>query len=360
MITGNKGEWSEIYTLFKLLGDGVVYAGDADMNRISSLFYPIISVIRNEEKRMRYDPEKNNKEVIVYADDVEVMRVPMQDFAYKASVLLDTIKNAVGRSFAASHIESFMNSIECYSLKAKSVNKTDISLIVHDLRTGIKPILGFSIKSQLGARSTLLNPSDATLFTYKISGSKVMADSEIVRLNSIPAECDRLKECVASGYMIEYGETCHKTFKANLMVVDSFMPQIIATALLYHYLFDISSINDSIKVVADANPIGYNINDLETFYRIKFKNLLVDVALGMTPAREWNGRYEANGGYLVVKKDGDIVCYHFYDRNQLEDYLLKNTLFDNPSRSRYNYGYFYRGDDGQVYVRLCLQIRFLH
>ena len=25
-LTGNKGEWSEIYTLFKLLGDGKVHA----------------------------------------------------------------------------------------------------------------------------------------------------------------------------------------------------------------------------------------------------------------------------------------------------------------------------------------------
>ena len=27
-LTGNKGEWSEIYTLLKLLGEGKVYAGD--------------------------------------------------------------------------------------------------------------------------------------------------------------------------------------------------------------------------------------------------------------------------------------------------------------------------------------------
>ena len=26
-LTGNKGEWSEIYTLLKLLGEGKVYAG---------------------------------------------------------------------------------------------------------------------------------------------------------------------------------------------------------------------------------------------------------------------------------------------------------------------------------------------
>lgn len=34
---GNKGEWSEVYALFKLLADGELCAGDADMNKIEGL-----------------------------------------------------------------------------------------------------------------------------------------------------------------------------------------------------------------------------------------------------------------------------------------------------------------------------------
>lgn len=49
-LTGNKGEWSEIYTLFKLLGDGVVYAGDQNLNKIQDLFYPIIMILRQEKR----------------------------------------------------------------------------------------------------------------------------------------------------------------------------------------------------------------------------------------------------------------------------------------------------------------------
>lgn len=37
-LTGNKGEWGEIYTLLKLLGEGKVYAGDRDLNKIQNLF----------------------------------------------------------------------------------------------------------------------------------------------------------------------------------------------------------------------------------------------------------------------------------------------------------------------------------
>ena len=40
--TANKGEWSEIYALFKLLGEKRVYAGDGNLNKIEDLFYPIL------------------------------------------------------------------------------------------------------------------------------------------------------------------------------------------------------------------------------------------------------------------------------------------------------------------------------
>ena len=49
-LSGNKGEWSEIYALFRLLGEGKVHAGDADMNKLD-LYYPILNVIREESKR---------------------------------------------------------------------------------------------------------------------------------------------------------------------------------------------------------------------------------------------------------------------------------------------------------------------
>ena len=48
MITGNKGEWSEIYALFKLLGDQQLYLGNKQIERIQGLVYPIIKILRTE------------------------------------------------------------------------------------------------------------------------------------------------------------------------------------------------------------------------------------------------------------------------------------------------------------------------
>lgn len=49
-INGNVGEWSEIYTLLKLLGEGKVYAGDQNLEKIKNLVYPIIMIIRSEKE----------------------------------------------------------------------------------------------------------------------------------------------------------------------------------------------------------------------------------------------------------------------------------------------------------------------
>ena len=48
MITGNKGEWSEIYALFKLLGDKELHPGNTEIKKIQNLVYPILRILRTE------------------------------------------------------------------------------------------------------------------------------------------------------------------------------------------------------------------------------------------------------------------------------------------------------------------------
>ena len=48
MITANKGEWSELYALFKLLCDGELSAGDENLNKINNLIYPVNKVVTSK------------------------------------------------------------------------------------------------------------------------------------------------------------------------------------------------------------------------------------------------------------------------------------------------------------------------
>ena len=122
------------------------------------------------------------------------------------------------------------------------------------------------------------------------------------------------------GCQLVYDDIEHPTFKNNLLFLDTCMPEFIASCLIYDSIPNgTSSVKETVERVAQNNPFGFSGTDVVAFYEHKMKVLLLDSALGMTPAKEWKGRYDANGGYLVVKKDGDIICYHFYNRNDVED-----------------------------------------
>ena len=49
-LTGNKGEWSELYVLLRLLAYGKLYAADKDIKRNTALFFPILKIIRFEKQ----------------------------------------------------------------------------------------------------------------------------------------------------------------------------------------------------------------------------------------------------------------------------------------------------------------------
>jgi type II restriction enzyme len=357
-LTGNKGEWSEIYTLFRLLGEGKIHAGDANMNKLS-LYYPIINIIREEALRYEYKPDTQSNIVVIDEDGTEYARISMAKFMQESIDLLQSIKAAKSAAFKVPSSEAFMHEIGCTKLKAPSKDKADIQIVIHDLRTNMTQLLGFSIKSQLGNPSTLLNAGDPTNITYEICGG-AMTDEQISKFNSIPGHFPRIKAIYDAGYSLKYHDIEHDIFKNNLLFLDSNMPQFIADCLLLNNTPDnISAIKDTVEKIAQKNPLAYTGKNVSAFYEHKMKTLLLDSALGMTPAKEWTGRYDANGGYIVVRKDGEIICYHFYNRNDVEDYLYNNTRFERASRSRYNFGSLYRGSDGNVYIKLNLQIRFI-
>src|SRR5690606_20088306 len=152
MITGNKGEWSEIYTLLKVISDKQIFAGDYNLSKIESLIFPIIKVLRDETNGT-FEFSYDNDLVIIKNDNAEI-RISIFEFQKQAHFLLSKIKEKTNASFSIPEIEVFINSFNSYSLKAKSSVKSDIRIVIHDQRTGTNPELGFSIKSQLGGAST--------------------------------------------------------------------------------------------------------------------------------------------------------------------------------------------------------------
>ena len=360
MLTGNRGEWSEIYTFLRLLSEGKLHAADSNVNRIQDIYYPLVKILRNEAEGS-FEYEYGKSITIMDAQTKTILlKMPIDDFKEKSLLLFEKIKEAKGRSFAIPEVEDFLKTIKCHSLKANSSDKTDIHIMVHDHHTGMTPLLGFSIKSQLGGASTLLNAGRTTNFIYEIK-NKELSNDEIKTINEINTRSkirDRIKAIENVGGQLHYVDMANEMFKLNLQVIDTVLPEMISRLLLYYYRGQASTIVDLLSQLKVENPFLFNDEFDHNFYEYKLKGFIRDVALGMTPSNRWNGEFDATGGYIIVKEDGEVLCYHIYNHNEFQNYLLKNTKLDTPSSSRYDFGYIYR-ENGKLLFKLNLQIRFI-
>lgn len=364
MLTGNKGEWSEIYTLLKIISDKKLFAGDSDLKKIESLIFPIIKILRDESNgTYEYGYESD---LVIIKGANEEFRIPITEFQEKAVLLLSKLKEKTSSTFSIPEVETFINSFNCISLKAKSSVKSDIRIIIHDQRTGTTPELGFSIKSQLGGASTLLNAGKTTNFIYKII-NKQLSDEEVNFINSLFITRGKKQHKDIKGRILkildysgslEFQKTENEIFENNLTLIDSSLPRILAEVVYLFFTSSYSKTVDLVNEISISNPLDFNLKTNHPFYSYKIKRFLTDIALGMMPSKVWTGELDATGGYLVVKEDGEILCYHIYNRNEFEDYLLNNTKLETASSTRHDFGSVYK-EDSKQFFKLNLQIRFL-
>ncbi len=369
-ITGNIGEWSEIYTLLKALGNKKLFSGNEDIEKIEDLFYPIIKVLRTEANgNFEYIIDKNL--VLINADGKKLLSLPVIEFSQKATETLQAIKEHIQKNkekkkrkekpdstFSIPEIEKFMNEIHCSSLKASSNAKTDITIVIHDHRTNSTPELGFSIKSQLGGASTLFNAGKTTNIRFKVNN---ITDTEVALINNISTikkVVDRVNKIEELGGVLSFDKLSNSILTNNLVLIDSLLPNIVAEMVYKYFSTKNSKVSDIVEAIEIENPLGFDKTNAHLFYTYKVKKLLTDAALGMVPSKVWTGQYDATGGYLLVKDDGELLCYHLYNRNEFEQYLFANTKLDTASCSRYGFGSIYK-EDGQTYFNLNLQIRFI-
>lgn len=352
-MSGNKGEWSELYTFMKLLSAGRIYAANEKVERIADVYFPILKIMREEYKGEVLEYSIGDREIVIERNSSPIMKISRDTLDEQANYLLNEISKRSG-SFEVEEIEKFANGIKVTKIKAPSSDTTDISMQIQDIHTGIKSNVGFSIKSEVGNAPTLLNAGETTNFIYKIKGLSLEKAKEINAIDSRQKIKDKAEAILAEGATVEYYDMNHKGFKRNLIMIDSNMPQILGNILMYHYFEDVKDCKGLVSLAGERDPLEYGD---AAMYEYKFKKFLCSCALGMKPAKQWDGLDEANGGYIIVKADGEILAYHIYNRNFFEQYLLDNTVFERASTSRHKFMSIYE-ENGEMFIKLNLQVRF--
>ncbi|WP_394949306.1 HpaII family restriction endonuclease [Streptococcus alactolyticus] len=301
---------------------------DENLEKVEKSFYVILSAIKQEGAiNKEYKRIEFTNKVLLLVNNLECIEIPYEEFEFFSQIVLESIKSGKG-TFEIPEIEPLLQKIKITKIKASNDSKKDIIFKTHDDFTGAEPIIGFSIKSYIGNKPTLLNASGATKVQYKLS--RPLSTYEVEFLHNINTRIkikDRVEYIKDKGVLLDFDSMINETFNRNLQMVDYRMPEILGNLFLESYFVEGKSISDVVDKYCDEFS-----EDKEIIIH-KVKDLLVAVALGMEPNTKWTGLEDANGGYIVVKDDGEVLCYHIYDRNKLRNYLFRNTKFDSPSSS---------------------------
>ncbi|WP_157064485.1 HpaII family restriction endonuclease [Rickettsia sp. MEAM1 (Bemisia tabaci)] len=251
-----------------------------------------------------------------------------------------------------------MSDLLCTRIKTDKNTKADIEAKVVDRIANTIVPSGFSVKSLLGGASTLLNAGKTTNFVFEIKDLNINYLNEINAISTRSKVQDRIKAIKEHGGTLIFKNLQRKEFESNLKKIDTAFPVFIAQMLFDFFSCKAAKISDLTSLLSKNRDLwelyGLSYSD----YEFKIKNFLQSAALGMIPSKVWDGFTKVHGGYIVVRNDGVVICYHLYNRDEFLSYLYENTKFESASTKRHEYGSVYLSGN-KLLFNLNLQIRFI-
>ncbi|MBN1118138.1 MAG: HpaII family restriction endonuclease [Bacteroidales bacterium] len=375
-----KEEWSELYVLIALLAEGKLYQSDFELKKDSNNVYDIIKAYKSESD---YNLEFDRNEKIVLSkiekDKIEhIGSFSIADLEKVSKILYKGIKDGKGKSFAIINVDDFIQAAQIQKLKANANVKADIRLKFNDHRFNNETNLGFSIKSLLGGDSTLFKTGAGNNFIYSVENKLSETILEFNKRTYKPSGglsklTYRLQELVKIGATLTFKNIQSPQLWKNLKMVDGDLPDILAWALYYRWIYREPGFSEISAILEKKDPLNFYDNQPseQKLYEYKLKRFLTEAAMGMTSETPWLGEYDSFGGVIIAKNDGDIVCFHIYDFNLFRNYLIKNTKFEQPSTGEdnsipgtprqtgknYHYGWLFENKN-ELYFKINLQVRF--
>lgn len=368
----NKGEWAELYVFLKLLGEGRLYAADEKLNKRKDSYLDVLRILREEVAGivMSYSREGDPDTVEIYNGDQLVTVLPAKIFLDNAVDFFEHLSNAKPPIGPTKGVADLAEQIGLTKIKAPGIKslkaivcaggKTDIVIKLRDSRNSLITTMGFSIKSQFAQPPTLFNAGTSAQVNYYMEG---MDDTQAAEFNALVDEQGKRKWAKCRSFIKEHEikpvfvGSKYPTLDDNLEYIRESMPAFWAYAVKVAIL-DKQSIKDIPKICELAereNPLGYKHVDL---YEKVFKDFLFAAFSGMTAGLPWDGAEQVNGGYIVVKSNGEVLCYHANDREDFRNYLFNTTHLEYVSCSKYKWGFVEKDESGRWILPAMASVRF--
>lgn len=353
-----KREWSELYSFFRLLADGYVCAGTPNALSNDSEVYRVALVQREEHdgpRRYIIEPD----EIHILGENMD-KHIPREDFATIALLVLNMLMKAGGEEELESPagIEEFLDAIAIYDLEAKTNDRTDFHIAFWSVDA---PLIGFRSYSRLGGMLPLLDGGRTANIKLEQTGVR-FPNPTVNKINSLESSnevLDRMIMIENLGGTFKYSDVADKVFRSNLLMIDLHFPRMMAEMLRIMYYEGITRIADLTEQLKEKNPLKIKDELIKKhgFYEYKIKQFLMALALGMRPAKLYNGTDSAVAGFIYTDAEGNIMCYHKGEKEIFQDFLFKNTRLEKGSTTKDKYGYLER-ENNLYYFKLNLKIGF--
>ncbi len=361
MLTATRREWNELYTLFSLLARGAVSVGNAE-GTFSDYELPLADVQRVEHDGLRHYRVEGD---VVHVESEEVHEeVTREEFATMARRILVALLGAPGEPEveAPAGVEEFLDRLRIFNLEALTEDRTDLHLTFYSADA---PAEGFRIQSFLCGTTPLLDGGRTANLKFEQTGVRFSGPA-VNKINYTedgdnPDEvARRMLYIEGQGGVLKYSDVAEKVFRSNLLVLDTNLPRILACMVRALHIDHVTRMTDLVEVLETQNPLKLKDELVRKhgFYRYKVQQFLLALAMGMRPAKLFDGRERALQGFLMVDATGKVLVYRLAQREVLADYLLTHTRLERSAPDKDKYGYLER-ENGAYYLKLNLKVGFL-
>lgn len=350
-----KREWCELYTFFRLLADGKVSLGTPEAKKSENS--RSISLIQREEHdgTRRYHIEN---ELVRIEGEKGTKTIPRADFDIVADLILQAVKSSSGNDIPSPDgVEEFLDAASIFDLEARTEDRTDFSIAFWNPHS---PLQGFNVRSRLSTMNPLLDGGRAANLKLEQTGIK-FATPTVNKINALPESpnevAERMMLIERLGGILKYSDVADRVFRSNLQMIDLHFPRVLTEMVRIMHLDGITRISELTEIIRQTNPLKIKdeLINKHRFYEFKVKQFLMALALGMRPAKIYNGQDSAVEGILLVDGSGEVLCYHKSEKETMEDFLFLNTRLEKGSLDKDKYG-FLEKENGTYYFKLNAKV----
>ena len=353
-----KREWCELAAFFRLLADGKLFLGTADARK-GDTCWPVAMVQRSEHDGCRrYYVETDSIRIVSEKEERSVSR---EDFDAVATLIVQAVKNSTAVEVESPEgVEAFLDELSIFDLEARTDDRTDLSVAFWHPEA---PLRGFSVRSRLSAMNPLLDGGRTANLKFEQSGVK-FASPTVNKINALPASpnevAERMQMIERLGGVLRYADVADRVFRCNLLMIDLHFPRLLAEMVRQMHQEGITRICELTALIEQINPLKIKDELIQKhgFYKYKMKQFLMALALGMRPAKIFDGTDSAIEGILLMDANGELIGYHKSERKLMEDFLFNNTRFEKGALEKDKYGFLER-ENGTYYFKLNAKIGLL-